>query len=106
MAERIIDRIEAVYPGFRELIVDSAVFSSDHFETMQGATGGDFTHGMIHPEQMLGGRTLVPGSSHRTPIENLFLCGASCHPGPGVTFLPGYGCAAEVGDAMQPAEAS
>jgi phytoene dehydrogenase-like protein len=101
MAERIIDRVEAVYPGFRSLIVESAVFSSDHFATMQGATSGDFTHGMIHPEQMLGGRTLVSGSSHRTPIENLYLCGASCHPGPGVTFLPGYGCAAEVTDLLE-----
>ena len=100
MAERIIDRVERVYPGFRQLIVDSAVFSSDHFATMQGATGGDFTHGLMHPEQMLGGRALVAGSSHRTPIENLFLCGASCHPGPGVTFLPGYGCAAEVAPAL------
>jgi len=101
MAERIIDRVEEVYPGFRRLIVESAIFSSDHFATMQGATNGDFTHGMIHPEQMLGGRTLVPGSSHRTPIENLYLCGASCHPGPGVTFLPGYGCAAEVAELLE-----
>ena len=100
MAERITDRIEAVYPGFRGLIVDSAVFSSDHFATMQGATGGDFTHGLMHPEQMLGGRALVPGSSHRTPIEGLYLCGASCHPGPGVTFLPGTGCAAEVAERL------
>jgi len=98
MAERIIDRIEGVYPGFRRLIVDSAVFSSDHFATMHGATAGDFTHGLIHPEQMLAGRTVVPGFSHRTPVENLFLCGASCHPGPGVTFLPGHGCAAEVAE--------
>jgi phytoene dehydrogenase-like protein len=96
MAERIIDRIEAVYPGFRGLIVDSAVFSADHFATMQGATGGDFTHGLMHPEQMLAGRTLVAGSSHGSPVEGLFLCGASCHPGPGVTFLPGHGCAADV----------
>jgi phytoene dehydrogenase-like protein len=96
MSERIVDRIEAVYPGFRSLIVDRAVFSSDHFAAMQGATGGDFTHGLIHPEQMLAGRALVPGSSHRSPVEGLFLCGASCHPGPGVTFLPGHGCAAEV----------
>ncbi len=100
MAERIIDRVEAVYPGFRGLIEEKAVFSSDHFATMQGATGGDFTHGLMHPEQMLGGRTLVDGSSHRTPIEGLFLCGASCHPGPGVTFLPGHGCAAEVAEAL------
>jgi len=98
LAERILDRIEAVYPGFRGLIVESAVFSSDHFAAMQAATGGDFTHGLMHPEQMLGGRTLVPGSAHRTPLEGLFLCGASCHPGPGVTFLPGYGCAMEVAE--------
>jgi phytoene dehydrogenase-like protein len=96
MAARIVDQLETVYPGFRALIAESAVFSSDHFATMQGATGGDFTQGLLHPEQMLGARTLVPGSSHRTPIEGLFLCGASCHPGPGVTFLPGHGCAAEV----------
>jgi phytoene dehydrogenase-like protein len=101
MAERIIDRVEAVYPGFRGLIVDSAVFSSDHFAAMQGATGGDFTHGLMHPDQMLGGRTLVPGSSHRSPIAGLFLCGASCHPGPGVTFLPGHGCAAEVAEWLE-----
>lgn len=100
MAERIIDRVEAVYPGFRERIVDFAVFSSDHFAAMQGATGGDFTHGLMHPEQMLGGRALLPGSAHRTPIDGLYLCGASCHPGPGVTFLPGHGCALEVAEAL------
>jgi phytoene dehydrogenase-like protein len=96
MAERIISRLEDVYPGLREQIVESAVFSSDHFATMQGATGGDFTHGLLHAEQMLGGRTLVPGSAHRTPVAGLYLCGAACHPGPGVTFLPGVGAAAEV----------
>lgn len=29
-----------------------------------------------------------------------FLCGASCHPGPGVIFLPGYGAAYEVAEAL------
>jgi phytoene dehydrogenase-like protein len=106
MAERIINRIETVYPGFRSLIVEQAIFSSDHFATMQGATGGDFTHGLIHPDQMLAGRALVEGSAHRTGIDGLWLCGASCHPGPGVTFLPGYGCAAELGEALDAAEAA
>ena len=67
---------------------------------MHGATNGDFTHGLIHPEQMGGGRLLVPGSAHKTPIAGLYLCGASCHPGPGVTFLPGYGAAYEVAAAL------
>ena len=64
------------------------------------AGDGDFTHGLIHPEQMIGGRLLVPGSAHATPIAGLYLCGASCHPGPGVTFLPGYGAAYEVAAAL------
>lgn len=100
MAERIIDRLSEFLPDLRDCIVERAVFSSDHFATMQGATNGDFTHGLIHPEQMIGGRLLVPGSAHATPIANLYLCGASCHPGPGVTFLPGYGAAYEVAEAL------
>jgi phytoene dehydrogenase-like protein len=103
MAERILDRLSEWLPDLRECIVERAVFSSDHFAAMQGATGGDFTHGLIHPEQMIGGRLLVPGSAHATPIRELYLCGASCHPGPGVTFLPGYGAACEVAEALRPA---
>jgi len=71
------------------------------FAAMQGATNGDFTHGLIHPDQMIGGRLLVPGSAHATPIPGLYLCGASCHPGPGVTFLPGYGAAYEVAEVLE-----
>src|SRR5215467_2845924 len=101
MAERIIDRLSEFLPDLRDCIVERAVFSSDHFAAMQGATNGDFTHGLIHPEQMIGGRLLVPGSAHATPIAGLYLCGASCHPGPGVTFLPGYGAAYEVMEALE-----
>jgi phytoene dehydrogenase-like protein len=101
MAERILDRLSEYLPDLRDCIVERAIFSSDHFAAMQGATNGDFTHGLIHPEQMIGGRLLVPGSAHATPITGLYLCGASCHPGPGVTFLPGYGAAYEVAAALE-----
>jgi phytoene dehydrogenase-like protein len=103
MAERIVDRLSEFLPDLRECIVERAVFTSDHFAAMQGATNGDFTHGLIHPEQMIGGRLLVSNSAHATPIPGLYLCGAACHPGPGVTFLPGYGAAHEVADALRAA---
>lgn len=96
MAEKIIDHISIHMPDFRELIVDQAIFSADHFASMQGVTNGDWTHGLLHPDQMIGERCLIDGTGHTTPVENLFLCGASCHPGPGVTFLPGYNCAFEM----------
>jgi phytoene dehydrogenase-like protein len=96
MAEQVIDTISSYMPDFRERILEKAVFSSDHFARMHGATEGDFTHGLIHPENMLGERALVAGSAHETPIPGLYLCGSACHPGPGVTFLPGYNCGFEV----------
>jgi len=94
--EMIIDQISQNMPGFRELIVDKAIFSAEHFASMEGATNGDWTHGLLHPNQMVGDRCIVAGTGHVTPLTNLFLCGSSCHPGPGVTFLPGYNCAYEV----------
>ncbi len=96
IAEQIIDHISVHMPDFRSLIVDQAIFSSDHFASMQGVTNGDWTHGLLHPDQMIGERCLVDGTGHTTPVANLYLCGASCHPGPGVTFLPGYNCAHEI----------
>jgi phytoene dehydrogenase-like protein len=39
----------------------------------------------------------VPGwANYRTPIENLYLCGAAAHPGGGITGLPGYYAAREI----------
>ncbi|MEM1114418.1 MAG: NAD(P)/FAD-dependent oxidoreductase [Pseudomonadota bacterium] len=95
-AENLIEHISLHMPDFRELIVDQAIFSADHFATMQGVTNGDWTHGLLHPDQMIGDRCLIEGTGHTTPLSGLYLCGASCHPGPGVTFLPGYNCAHEV----------
>jgi phytoene dehydrogenase-like protein len=96
VAQRVIDQIDEYFPGFHAAIVEKAVFSSDHFAAMHGATNGDFTHGLIHPEQMLTHRSLADDSAHATPIRQFYLCGSSCHPGPGVTFLPGYNCGHEV----------
>jgi phytoene dehydrogenase-like protein len=90
-AERIIAKMTRYAPNFRDAILHQATFAPYHYESMFGCTGGDFNHGLIHPEQMLDFRP-VPGwgGGYRTPIADLYLCGASCHPGPGVTFLPGY----------------
>ena len=94
MAERMVDKMTRYAPNFRDSIVHQATFAPYHYEAMFGCTDGDFCHGLIHPEQMIEFRP-VPGwqGGYRTPVEHLFLCGASCHPGPGVTFLPGYNSA-------------
>lgn len=100
MADKMLDRIEDVAPGFRELIIDSAIFTQHYFESKYGATGGDFAQGLLQPSQFFGNRP-VPGwidkkaSAYETPLANLYMAGGGCHPGPGVTCLPGlYGARA------------
>jgi phytoene dehydrogenase-like protein len=97
MSERMLQCIEDVAPGFRDLIMDEAVFTQHYFESNYGATKGDFAQGLMHPDQFFGNRP-VPGwvdkgrSGYETPLLNLFMAGGGNHPGPGVTCLPGlYG---------------
>ncbi len=96
MADRVIDKITRYAPNFRDAIVDKAVLAPYHYESMFGCTNGDFNHGLVRPEQMCDSRPVAGWSQYKTPVENLYLCGAGCQPGPGVTFLPGYNSAHEV----------
>ena len=90
MVDRMIAQMEKVIPDFRDLIMDQVVFTQQYFEKTFNATEGDFSMGLLHPGQMFGDRP-VPGwdGAHETPLENLYMAGGACHPGPGVTCLPG-----------------
>ena len=51
---------------------------------------GSFKQAAYHPLQMGYNRPNDECSHHRTPIRNLYLCGASTHSGGMITFGPGY----------------
>ena len=97
MAERIMAKITAAAPNFPDLIERQLNYPAFTYELMFGCTGGDFTHGLLQPEFMGPFR---PGSrgwpDNPVPVEGLYLCGAGCHGGPGVTFIPGYNCGYDV----------
>ena len=96
MADRMIEQMAKRAPNFRDAIVDKVILTQQYFEKTFGISGGDFCHGLLHPGQMWDRRPVPGWSNYRTPIENLFMCGAACHPGPGVTGVPGYNGANEV----------
>jgi phytoene dehydrogenase-like protein len=104
MADRIIEKITAHAPNFPDLIERQFNYPAYTYELMFGCTGGDFTHGLLQPEFMGPFR---PGPSgwpdNPVPVEGLYLCGAGCHGGPGVTFIPGYNCGYAVLEASDPA---
>lgn len=96
MADRVIDQMSRFAPNLKDAIVDRVVFTALSYEGMFGITMGDYSHGLLRPNQVLDFRPVVGWAEYRTPVENLYLCGSSCHPGPGVTGVPGYNCGREV----------
>ena len=101
MADRIVERIAEVAPNFPDAIERQIAYPAYSYELMFGCTGGDFTHALLHPEQMGPFRPGPRGwRDLEVPFEGLYLCGAGCHGGPGVTFIPGYNAGYAVLDAV------
>ena len=100
MAARIVDKIAAVAPNFPDIIERQLNYPAYTYELMFGCTGGDFTHGLLQPEFMGPFRPGPNGwPENPVPVKGLYLCGAGCHGGPGVTFIPGYNAGYAVLDA-------
>jgi phytoene dehydrogenase-like protein len=97
MGRRVIAKINRLAPGFEDLISLHTTFTPKHMGTMFGAPGGDYCHGLIHPDQMGPNRPGPKGYVDQPiPIDGLYLASAGCHGGPGITFVPGYNAAKQV----------
>jgi phytoene dehydrogenase-like protein len=94
MAQRVIDKITRYAPNFRDIVIRHITFAPYHMETMFGAPSGDFCHGLLHPDLMGPNRPGPKGFLDLPiPLDGLYLGGAGCHGGPGITFTPGYNAA-------------
>jgi phytoene dehydrogenase-like protein len=94
MAEKVIDKITRYAPNFRDIQIRHITFAPYHMNTMFAAPAGDFCHGLLHPDLMGPNRPGPKGFLDMPiPIDGLYLGGAGCHGGPGITFIPGYNAA-------------
>jgi phytoene dehydrogenase-like protein len=97
MAEKVIDKITRLAPNFRDIQIRHITFAPYHMQTMFAAPSGDFCHGLLHPDLMGFNRPGPKGFIDMPiPIEGLYLGGAGCHGGPGITFTPGYNAGHQV----------
>jgi phytoene dehydrogenase-like protein len=94
--ERLIDALSAYAPNFRDTIVHWSLFTPHDLEARIGFTDGNIRHLDMIPSQWLAQRPWVGMSEYRTPIANLYLCGAGTHPGGDVTGAPGHNAAHSV----------
>ena len=99
---RTYDVLDDFLPGIRDRIVDRRLFTPLDLETEFGLTCGDEYHGRMGLDQLLFMRPVAGWARYRTPVEQLFLCGAGTHPGGGVTCMPGRLAAREILRGRQP----
>jgi len=90
-ADRVLEKLEAYAPGIAAQVVDRAVFSPADLEAHNpNLVGGDSISGSHHLGQNFLWRPFAGWSRYRTPVEDLYVCGASTWPGAGVNGASGY----------------
>ena len=96
LGDRIIDTLADYAPNLKALILHRQVITPLDWEREYGLTEGCIFHGQMGLDQLLFMRPVAGYGQYRTPIDNLYLCGAGTHPGGGLTGAPGYNAAREV----------
>ncbi len=94
--DTVLDKIETVCPGLRELIVHAEVRSPADLEREVGLTEGNIFQGELSLDQLLFNRPVPGWAQYRSPVRGLYLVGSSAHPGGGVMAAPGANAAREI----------
>jgi phytoene dehydrogenase-like protein len=84
-----IDTLAEYFPNLKSSIVNRQSITPLDFETTYGLTEGDLNHGQLMLDQFLFMRPIPGWSNHKTPIDNLYLCGSGVHGGGGVSGATG-----------------
>lgn len=89
MTEVILDQIEAVAPGLRDLILGRhAMTAAQMADYDPNYVGGDISAGETSLVQMLA-RPAPRWSTYRTPLDGVYLCSSATPPGPAVHGMCG-----------------
>jgi phytoene dehydrogenase-like protein len=92
----IFDTVNEYAPNFRDSILGYQALSPLDLERTFALVGGDIMHGRMSLDQLWSARPVLGAGAYRTPISNLYMCGAGTHPGGGVTGAPGHNAAHEI----------
>jgi phytoene dehydrogenase-like protein len=96
LGAQVVELLETYAPGFQDLVQHCMVLTPPDLEERFGLPGGCLYHGEMALDQLLFMRPVPGYANYRTPVQNLYLCGAGTHPGGGVTGAPGFNAAREV----------
>ncbi len=83
-------------PGFSSQIIAMQVLLPQDIERIVGLPQGHIFQGELSADQLFFQRPVPHYADYRTPIAALYQCGSSCHPGGGVSGIPGHNAAREI----------
>lgn len=92
-ADRLIAATDAIAPGFAAGIEHRHIQTPPDLEQEMGLLHGNVMHVEMSLDAMFTFRPIPELSGYRGPVDGLFLCGASTHPGGGVFGASGRNAA-------------
>ncbi|RVW00346.1 phytoene desaturase family protein [Rhodococcus spongiicola] len=93
-ADRVVAGVDSLAPGFADSIHHRYIQTPTDIEHEMGLLGGNVMHVEMSLDQMMLWRPIPELSAHRVPnADNLYLTGASTHPGGGVSGASGRSAA-------------
>ncbi len=89
-AQKIYDVVTRYAPNMKGKRIDWHIQTPLDIERKHGMLNGNVMHVEMTFDQMFMFRPTPELSRYKTPVENLYLSSASCHPGGGVFAAAGY----------------
>jgi phytoene dehydrogenase-like protein len=94
--DRCVEILETYAPGFARSVLHREVLTPVDIERRFGLTGGNIFQGAMGLHQLAFMRPIPGWAAYRTPVRDLWMCGAATHPGGGVMGACGYNAAREI----------
>lgn len=95
-ADNIYQTVVDYAPNMKGKLIDRYIQTPLDIERKHGMINGNVMHVEMTFDQMFMFRPIPAMSEYRTPIKNLYLSSASCHPGGGVFGAAGYNAASVI----------
>lgn len=96
LGDIVLETLAEYAPNIPAVVLQRHVLTPLDLEDTYGLTEGNIYHGELTMDQLFFMRPVPECGRYRTPIKNLYLCGAGTHPGGGVTGAPGCNAAREI----------
>lgn len=96
LGDTVIDTLNEYAPNLKDIILHRQVLTPWDLEHEFGLTEGNIFQGELTLDQLFFLRPVPGWAQYRTPIKNLYMCGACTHPGGGVMAASGRLAALEI----------